>query len=736
MGKRAKGRSLADFPSRSAAEQRILEAAVAGGLAKIGETRPDAASDSNTVRADFLRFLALGGDDEALVHETGLQVQGAWITGGLDLSFAEIAGGLVLTKCHFAETPELYDAQIRGLFSLEASRVPGLSADRLTCHSGVFLRNKFLATGEIRLLGATIGGILDCGGGRFENPEGKALSADGIKVGGSAFMRNGFQARGEIRLLGATIGGDLTCTGGSFENPKGKALGADGIKVGGFVSMGNGFVAQGEVRLHSATIGGNLDCLGGKFGNPKGPALNADGITVGGSVLLHVNFRAQGEVSLFGATISSHLVCTDGIFENPKRRAITADGIKVGGAVFMNRDINKNPALNNSFHAQGEVRLLGAAIGGGLDFTGGRFENQEGHALNADRVKVGGDVCLDDNFRARGEVRLLGATIGGNLDCSEGNFCNPNSYAIIGEGMRVSGTFLFKMVKITSGSVNLAFAHVARLADDRGSWPENIILDGFVYDRFAGDAPTTAKVRLAWLDKQRPEHSGKAKNPREFRPQPWLQLRKVLRDMGHLEDARQVAIAFENRKRFCRVIGEITAPAAPGDIVTRSYQWLQSRTARGFHFLYGALIRYGYRPAQPLWWTLVAVWAISSVLFDIGGHSRVFGPTDPQIFDKPAYSSCNPEKNPRANWTRCQTFPRAYPAFYPPLYALDMLLPVGKLGQQDHWAPLAPGRALTTKNRILTWAVQIAVWFDMMFGWIAGLLLIATVSGLAIRQDD
>ena len=677
MGKRAKGRSLAEFSPLSPAEQKILAAAATGALADISKNRPEAESDANRVRADFLRFLALGGDEAAPVHEQGLQVQGAWITGTLDLYKAEIAGALLLLKCQFKQTPALFDTQIRGLFSLAGSKVPGLNADRLTCHAGLFLRNEFLATGKIRLSRATIGGNLDCTKGAFENPNGQAITADGIKVGGCAYMTNDFQAQGEVRLLGATIGGGLDCTGGKFENPKGKALSADGIQVGGNVSLDDTFRARGEVRLPGATIGGNLDC-------------------------------------------------TKGAFENPEGEALGADRIKVGGNVFM----------RDGFSARGEVRLLSAAIGSNLTCTGGIFENPDGKALSADGAKVHGSVSLDDNFRAHGEVRLLGATIGGNLDCFEGNFCNRNSYAITGEGLRVSGGFIFDGVKIASGSVNLAAAHVARLADDRESWPANIVLDGFVYDSFAGNAPTTATARLAWLDKQSQEHSGKAKNPRQFRPQPWQQLRKVLRDMGHLEDSRQVAIAFENRKRACGVIGEITAPAGPGDIVTRSYQWLQSRTARVFHWLYGGLIRYGYRPARPLWWTLVVVWVFSSVLFETGGHSRVFGPSDPQIFDNPAYSSCNPEKNPRANWTRCQTFPRAYPAFYPPLYALDVLLPVGKLGQEDHWAPLAPGRALTIKNWFLTWVTQFAVWFDMMFGWIAGLLLVATVSGLAKRHDE
>ncbi len=671
-----KGRSLAEFSSLSAAEAEILRAAASGDLAKIGETRPETENAECAVRAAFLRFLALGGDDEAPVHEKGLQVQGAWITGTLDLLNAQIAGMLVLARCRFVEIPALIDVQFRGVFSLAGCAVPGLEADRLTCRSGVLLRDGFLATGKIRLLGATIGGDLDCSGGRFKNPKGQALTADGVKVGGNVVMGGGFSAQGEIRLLGATIGGNLDCTGGAFENPNGHALTADGIKVGGDVSMGGNFRARGEVRLLGATIGGNLVCRGGAFENPNGQAL-------------------------------------------------TADGIKVDG----------NVSMDDEFRAWGAIRLLGATIAGNLDCTGGSFETPERQALNADRIKVGGNVSMDDNFRAQGEVRLLGATIGGDVVCTGGHFCNRNSYAIDCQGLRVSDALIFDGVTVARGTVNLTVAHVAHLVDDLQSWPENIVLDGFVYDSFAGNAPTTAKDRLAWLDKQDPKFSGKAKNPRAFRPQPWQQLRKVLRDMGHLEDARQVAIAFEDRKRECGVIGEITALAAAGEIVTCFRQWLQSRTARGFHWLYGCLIGYGYRPAR-LFWSLAAVWLAGTVLFDIGGHSRVFGPTDPQIFTNAAYDSCNPEKNPRANWTRCQTFPRAYPAFYPPLYALDVLLPVGKLGQQDHWAPLDPKGARTSANKALAWATQIAVWGETLFGWIAGLLLVATVTGLAKRHDE
>ncbi|MGC8523566.1 MAG: hypothetical protein ACP5M5_04685 [Acidibrevibacterium sp.] len=322
MGKRAKGRSLQDFFPLNAAEQRILEAAAAGDLAEIGTTRPEAESDSNTVRATFLRFLALGGDDEAPVHERGLWVQGAWITGGLDLSHAEIAGPTVFERCRFDETAILRDARIAGPFSLEGSHLPGLNADRLTCRSGLFLRNGFSAAGEVRLLGAKISSNLDCSCGKFENPNGHAINADGMDVGLNLVMSHRFIARGEVRLLGATIGGNWECDGGIFVNPKGRAISADRMNVRGYIFMKNGFKARGEIHLSGVTIGGNLECDGGIFENQGKVAIHADGMKVDGNVFVRHGFSALGEVRLINASIGCDFDCSLGSFYSQNSFAI------------------------------------------------------------------------------------------------------------------------------------------------------------------------------------------------------------------------------------------------------------------------------------------------------------------------------------------------------------------------------------------------------------------------------
>ena len=62
----------------------------------------------------------------------------------------------------------------------------------------VFLRDGFKAEGQVRLLGATIGGNLDCGKGQFTKAEGNALHADGVRVEGSVFLRDCFKAEGQV----------------------------------------------------------------------------------------------------------------------------------------------------------------------------------------------------------------------------------------------------------------------------------------------------------------------------------------------------------------------------------------------------------------------------------------------------------------------------------------------------------------------------------------------------------
>jgi sRNA-binding regulator protein Hfq len=496
--KKAAGRSLHEFQPLLPGETHLLQACQQGRMAKLGDQVPDTPGDERKVRAPFLRFLLLGGDEQAPVHERGTQLQGAVIDGTLDLGGCLIPHNIHLHHCLFTHLFVAQDARVQGLVTLEGSHLlGGINAERIQCDGGLYLRNGFKATGVVRLLGAQIGGDLACSGGQFEVNGGNALSADGSVVKGTVFLCEGFKATGVVRLLSTEIGGNLQCNGGQFEVNGGDALSADGSVIKGTVFLCEGFKATGVVRLLGTQIGSDLACSGGQFEVKEGDALSADGSVIKGSVFLCDGFKAIGKVG-----------------------------------------------------------LPSAQIGGNLDCRDGQFEVKEGNALNLQKTVVG-------------------------------------------------GAWLFRTLK-SPLRVNASHMQLDVLVDEIRFWGAGSVLNGLRYNALGGDAPIQAKDRLAWLNKQSPEHLGTSAQPNTFRPQPWRQLQRVLRDMGHAEDARQIGMAFEQQLRKADLIGSSTPET------WKLVAFTKRITLRATHGLFGGLSGYGYRPVRLVVW-MAAVWLICGI---------------------------------------------------------------------------------------------------------------------------
>lgn len=736
---RPHGRSLRDFLPLLPAEMLLLQACKKGEIAKVGETRPSAEDQTNPdlkVRAPFLRFLLLGGDYQAPVHERGVRLQGAYIVDRLDLGGCEIPSNITLKNCLFLALLNAQDAQVKGLLTLEGSGLShGLNADRLQCAGGVFLRYGFQAKGGTRLLGAEIGGGLDCIGGQFDGNGEDALSADGIVVKGSVFFKNGFHATGEVRLLGAEIGGSLSCGDGQFDGKEGSAILADRVTVGGSVFLNVGFQALGGVRLLGAQIGNNLDCSGGQFDSKGEDALSADGVVVKGNVFLDDGFQAKNKVRLRGALIGGSLNCSDGQFDGKGEDALSADGIVVKGNVFF----------RNGFRAKGSVGLLGAQIGGGLDCSDGQFDGEGEDALSADGAVVKGDVFFNAGFRATGKVRLLGAQIDGDFNCIGSQFDGKGGDALSLERSEVLGG-LFLRDMSSSLQINAGHAQVGVLVDEWSAWAKGSTLDGFRYGALGTSSTIRAAERLDWLRRQTTDALGESEKGSGFRPQPWKQLQRVLRDMGHAEEARQIGMAFEVQLRKTGLIGSTSPATKP--VVGRA----KRAVANSFHWCFGFLAGYGYRPMRLLL-ALAVVWLVCGVSFwllALPPYSAL-GPSDPLVFQNTAYRECVPESDEArdakerglglaGNWFLCGKLPAEYSTFSPLAYSLDIILPLVDLGQEKAWGALVPTPNLAWWQELLTHSpAHIArwlIWFETIFGWVASLLLVGIVSGFARRTEE
>jgi hypothetical protein len=373
------------------AEVNLSRAANKGEMAVCGSNlpiddrtnNPNSWGTSRRIRADLVRWLCVDRHARELVDPRGIRVLAAKISGVLDLSNVIVPFPLTLAYCSLDGELNLRGADI-GEINLEGTWVRTIAADRVTVRSSVLLRGGFHSR-FVRLPAARIAGNVECDGSTFENhprpgdPEsGLAIVADGAIVNGSIFLREGFRALGEVRLIGAQIGGYFDCTNATFKNAPFVALNAESMVVrAGVFLRGTDFCSQGEVKLAGSRIDGDLDCAAATFSNPQHPdvpsagvALSLERITARGSVFLHNGFSADGEVRLLGAQISRNLECDGGRFRGASStgrdgasHSLSAHTVTVEGNVY----------LRQGFHATGEVAFSGAQIVGNLECTCGVF---------------------------------------------------------------------------------------------------------------------------------------------------------------------------------------------------------------------------------------------------------------------------------------------------------------------------------------------------------------------------
>ncbi|MGD9715146.1 MAG: hypothetical protein AB7V46_24280 [Thermomicrobiales bacterium] len=601
------------------------------------------------------------------------------------------------------------DRQVRGEFLSEV--FVAQATGRKLHRKGVFLRGVHI-TGSFDLAAATVDVPIVFADCQFDEPIGllnaklealgifggaiRGIDGDGLNVRRNLALADGLLSKGSVLLRRAEIGGWLNCKGATFESPGGEAISADGILVHGGVFFGRGFAARGEIRMLGARIGGQLTCNEGVFENPGGDTFSADRLCVDGSLHMGGGFTSKGEVRLLGAKIVGQFNCNGGRFENAGRVALSADGISVGGGIFM----------SERFVARGEVRVIRAAIKNQLNCEGGIFENPNADAINLDGTSIDGSVHLGNGFRARGDVRLLGAKIKGQLSCIGGVFENPEGYALSANDVSVERGVLLASV-VFKGKVDLSHSSLGEIVDDPASWPakDKLILDGFKCGAFAGEAPVDAASRIDWLRRQRMRLG-------EFWPQPYEEVIKILRHMGHERDAKEVAIAKqEDLRRFGRLAW-----------YTKSWSWIL-----------GHLIGHGYKPWKALIWIGVCVvigWCAFQRANELGGMR----PSKERIYVDPCFSAANGDCNAKG-WTPVLSFrgralghylPADYPKFNAFWYSLDVFLPIVDLHQESYWQPTAWNDGGASYRAFM--------WVFIILGW--GLTTIFVVGLTGIVKKD
>lgn len=277
------------------------------------------------------------------------------------------------------------------------------------------------------------------------------------------------------------------------------------------------FETRGSVRLDGARIGSSVQLHGAYLRGCDESALSMQSAVVGGNVELlpaqGYRCEVEGEVSLGAAHITGDLDCSSARLSNPGGRALHCEDLVVE-SVFLTRE---NP--DTPFEASGRLNFLTARVGGSFFMVNVRLAPGPDYS---GLLATGGPVTVNMQ-----QVRISNALVLYNVAAMESDAEAVQTHV----HRPVEGWFM-----LAGAQMNTLVDHV-----DSG-WPAPgfLDLDGAAYARLRHvESNDLVGKRIAWLRRQfvdgRPDAT-------TFRPQPYEQLSRVLRDSGLSQEADAIAV--------------------------------------------------------------------------------------------------------------------------------------------------------------------------------------------------
>ncbi|WP_208348774.1 hypothetical protein [Pseudaestuariivita rosea] len=281
---------LKDFAPLSPAEEKLLAECASPSRITIGDgEQPIENTPDLTIRADLIRALILGEDPKQKLHDKGMRLRGAWITGPLDLQGCDLTQDITLTQCTLDADISLINTRLRGLH-LTGTGVKGISADNASFGGSLYLRADTRVDGEISLAGARIAGDLQLCGAQINSPDQDAVFAPSLRVEGSVFLGNYPYSDGQSTLAvtgtlffaSAHVAHDFFITNtsitltegilgegvfdGTEEHGRDIALSLARAQIGGILYFKDNQISQGIVNLAGASADKLKD-------EPEGPGV-------------------------------------------------------------------------------------------------------------------------------------------------------------------------------------------------------------------------------------------------------------------------------------------------------------------------------------------------------------------------------------------------------------------------------------------------------------------------------
>lgn len=348
-----------------------------------------------------------------------------------------------------------------------------------------------------------------------------------------AFIGASLNVRADLDLSGSQFSGVSDYESELSQVGTG-AIHLNNARIGGRLvlcsTQASRFSAAGSVRLDGAQVDGDVTLAGALLDGRDQPALSARSMIVGGNVGLApaggYRCEAYGEVAFVASQIAGDLICDGARLINPRGRALHCEDLKVETVSLTASD-----EPHHLFEASGRLNFLTAIIGGSFFLTNARLTPGPDYK---GLLTAGGPVMA--NLQ---QIRISNALALRNIGALPPGDATPD---------------IHRVPEPVRGWLLLTGAQLNTILDDVATgWPAPGFLDleGATYTRIRhvgrGDL---IEESIAWLRHQFP--NGRPTKS-SFRPQPYEQLSRVLRQHGQTREADAIAVEKIRMRLAARV---------------------------------------------------------------------------------------------------------------------------------------------------------------------------------------
>jgi hypothetical protein len=339
------------------AEQWVIDQVSNGNVASLKKRFPQ--ENDRQLSPKFLEDLLMNALPGVETHRNGLRIDGAIITGPVDMANAQFTSEIWLDNCRFLGPAIFHHASFARSFSIDGTLFNANAEFNNIKVGGDLAIQKAVFEGPVSFYAAEVARGLEAHDAQFRDTNGDAIF-NSVRAASASFNNACFEGSADFSLVNIT--GDFLALNAVFKNRE-KPASFNSVKISGSAVF-HYAVFNGPVYFFAPNVTGSLQAEGAQFTNTETGAYFRT-LKAGNASFKKAVF--EGPVDFLAAVITGSFQAQEAQFRN-KAQAVSFNSMKAGDAFF------------NQAVFEGGADLITLDVANDLNLTGAQFRNEESNA--------------------------------------------------------------------------------------------------------------------------------------------------------------------------------------------------------------------------------------------------------------------------------------------------------------------------------------------------------------------